>query len=221
MLGDKLYKNDLTNIGITNNDNVKERFIVFFKRKIDLKYCQIVILSLITFLHFYYNSYDCSSSSINDSLYYHKISYFLSILLIIFGYILHKSNDSIYGDATIALGGIYIAYRHLFFSEYECHFNERATATFSRLLHNPPSFYVSLDFSSYFLILILSSVIPHVQFIQLKHLKFGQIRGDLRLNFISNEVLIPFGSTFVFLVIWKGIFMIGDLINLIINLLFN
>jgi len=40
---------------------------------------------------------------------------------------------------------------------------------------------------------------------------------DLRLRFIGNEILIPFGSAFVVLVIWKGVFLIDDAIMSIIR----
>jgi len=219
--GRKLQKNDDTITEPTiKSDDLKERFIIFFKRKIDLKYCQIILLFLITFFHFYYNNYDCYYLSLNDAIYYHKISYFLSILLTIFGYLLYKSNDKLYGGATIALGVIYLIFRYLLFTEYECDLQQQVAATNKRILYNSYSDN-TFDFSEYLWIIILSSVVPYFQLIKLKFLRFGQIHGDLRFKFIGNEILIPFGSAFVFLVIWKGIFLIDEAMMSILMELFN
>ena len=157
----------------------KERFLVFFNRRIDLKYLQIILLILITFFHFYYNNRDCFS--LEEAVYNHYFSYILSIVLIVIGYFLYSSNDKVFGSVTLALGVIYITYRHLIFTEHECFFAssfEKSNAHIIYILLSRDTDF--LDFSEYFWIIILTSIIPQFQFLRIKSLRFGEVRGDLR-----------------------------------------
>lgn len=153
----------------------------FFGEAIDLVAIQVAMVFMLALIH-------------RDGQL--KTAYVLALLVVATGYLLTKLGNKVFGYATIFCGGIYLAYRHIWFDSFSF-----SSDSLLRTLEGPPL----VPVTPYIWLILVSVAVPHLRLVRLGSLQYGSLRGDISFSITGHKISIPLVSALVFSVLWFGI----------------
>ncbi len=170
---------------------------LFFGKRVDLVSVQVTLIGLLCIAHYQYVS---------------SMTNVAAILVAVTGYFLIRLGRKVFGYVTIVFSILYLSYVHFYFSELDY------TIEMSMALLNRNALF---SITPYLFILVTSIAIPHLQYLRIGNIRYGNLWGDMALTPFKHKIYLPFVSSLVLCVLWVGMAETPLLLLAFLNMIFR